>query len=219
MSRIPRRNREAPPPSGQPTPPPPDVASGGAVVADPPPAPVPPLPVAPPVVAALPASPPVPAPPVKLLPEQPAVVDMLQRIINSQRQAGQKFLLLVIPEGDWPRREEYDTIERLIDAIRRRDKTPCSVYAFLGYPLIISKGPFRFLETPFGAKLPLFDPVASGDSETEHGWLGSDDDLSWDYGPLTPPDATTATDEPVSDDMDTGQDGDDTCPFPVVDGS
>lgn len=121
-------------------------------------------------------------------PDQPVVIDLLSKLVNSQRQPGQKFILVVLPESDNPRIEEHDTVEKLIAAIRGYDKTDCSVFAMLGHRLPITKRPFRFLKTPFGGNIPLFDPTGV-DAEEDHGWMGKDPLPDPTMGiPQTPPD-------------------------------
>ncbi len=41
----------------------------------------------------------------------------------------------------------------------------------MGTRLPITKGPLRFLKTPYG-NLPLFDPVDESAPEADHGWMG-----------------------------------------------
>jgi len=104
--------------------------------------------------------------------DNPALTTLLTQVFNSQRQTGQKFILLVMPEDDWPRTEEFLDVQQLVNRIKELDGQPVHLYAFMGHRLQITKGPNRYLQTPIGA-LPLFD-IPAGDTaeEEDHGWVG-----------------------------------------------
>lgn len=103
----------------------------------------------------------------------PAVASLLKQTLNNQRTQAQKFLLLVLPEDDWPRLHEYEDVNQLITAIKELLGTNCHIFPFLGHKLGITEGPNRFLITPYGP-LPLFDiPEPDQIGEAEYGWVGS----------------------------------------------
>jgi hypothetical protein len=105
-------------------------------------------------------------------PSQPGVVDLFMRVVDAQRQATQRFCLLIVPEDNYPRFEEFDTVAALVTAIRSYADTDFHLFPFLGTRLPITKGPFRFLRTPFGGNIPLFDMIDENAPEEEHGWMG-----------------------------------------------
>lgn len=102
----------------------------------------------------------------------PAVSSLLAQTLNNQRTQAQKFLLVELPEDDWPRLHEYETIEQLLEGIKTRLGQNCHLFPFLGHKLAITQGPNRFLITPYGP-LPLFDiPEPDQVDEAEYGWVG-----------------------------------------------
>jgi hypothetical protein len=102
----------------------------------------------------------------------PAMASMLTQLMNSQRPPAQKFMLVVLPEDDWPRVEEYNDISELIASIQTLLGTPCHLFPFLGNKLTITQGPNHFLLTPMGP-IPLFTlPEPAEDNAVEHGWVG-----------------------------------------------
>ena len=111
-------------------------------------------------------------PPGALPVDNPALTSLLTQVFNSQRQTGQRFILMVLPEDDWPRSEEFLEVQQLVDRVKELLGTPVHLYAFMGHRLQITKGPNRYLQTPIGA-LPLFD-IPAGDTaeEEDHGWMG-----------------------------------------------
>ncbi len=129
----------------------------------------------------------------------PAVASLVAQVLNAQRQVGQKFLLLVLPEDDWPRCEEFDTVDGLVSRIKALLGEPCHLFPFMGTQLTITQGPNRFLRTPLGA-VPLFDiPDPDTSDPTEYGWVGPS--LAQ---PGPPPPEDDDEDAPVSaDDTDT----------------
>ena len=139
-------------------------------------APVPPPPasqaMAPAILVPVPQAP--PAPPMFQAPhDQPVVQDLMRSLIDSQRQAGQNFYLVVIPDDGVPRVEEFQAVGAIIDRIIELLGTECALFPFLGHKLGITKGPTRFLRTPFGGMLPLFriPPPEEADVD-ETGWVG-----------------------------------------------
>jgi hypothetical protein len=146
--------------------------------------PEPPPPAPPPVVTEaqmLPRPTQVGPAPRSIPPTQPAVLDLVAQIVNSQRKVGEAFHLVVLPEDGFPVVESHNTIEELIRATRARLKAECAVFPFLGYKFAVTKGPFRFLKTPFGANIPLFDAPPDDLEEEPHGWVGSEP-----YAPVMP---------------------------------
>lgn len=102
----------------------------------------------------------------------PAVSSLLAQTLNNQRTQAQKFLLVELPEDDWPRLHEFETIEQLLTGIKERLGSNCHLFPFLGHKLAITQGPNRFLITPYGP-LPLFDiPEPDNVDEAEYGWVG-----------------------------------------------
>lgn len=103
----------------------------------------------------------------------PAVQDLLYQLLNRQKAADQCYYLVVIAEDALPRVEEYLRIEEMIARIREYTEQEVAVFPFLGYYLPISKGPYRYLKTPFGHVLPVFQIPEPDALEFEpHGWLG-----------------------------------------------
>ena len=116
-----------------------------------------------------------PADQVAALPlHDPAVASLMLTAMNQQRHVGQKFLLVIVPEDNWPRVETHDEIQTCLDAIKELLGSNCHVYAFMGQQMKITAGPNRFLHTPMGP-MPLFDiPTPDAVEEEELGWLGTD---------------------------------------------
>jgi len=104
--------------------------------------------------------------------QDPTIASLLSAALTNQRQAAQKFHLIIFPENDWPRCEEYTTADELVAVLKSLLGTNCHVYPFLGHRMVVTAGPHHFLKTPYGA-LPLFDLTGpDGAQEVEHGWLG-----------------------------------------------
>lgn len=96
---------------------------------------------------------------------------LLLQLLNSGRQMDQKFYLVVVPDDEHPRLLSYDTVEDMLAGIRQYLDTPTSLFPLLGVSMQISKGPNRFLITPFG-NLPLFVlPTESLEVEVD-GYVG-----------------------------------------------
>lgn len=108
----------------------------------------------------------------KLSADVPAVHTLISTLLNQTRAADQRYHLVVLPEDDWPRTEEFDDVKDMIARVQELLDTPCHLFPFLGTKLAITKGPNRFLRTPLGA-LPLFDIPTEGQMDDEdHGWMG-----------------------------------------------
>ncbi len=124
----------------------------------------------------------------------PAMASLITQSLNVNRQADQKFVLLILPEDNWPRCEEFDVVQQLVARIKELLGTPCCLHAFLGHRLNITAGPHRFLTTPMGS-LPLFDlPEPERAPLAEFGWVGADMD--------TPQAPLTDTEEPEYEEPD-----------------
>jgi hypothetical protein len=107
--------------------------------------------------------------------QMPSVQGIVQQMLNTQRAADQQFYLVIVPEDADPTMRECNTIEQLTNTIREFLGTRTSLFPFLGYPLRISRGPNRFMATPFGT-LPLFDLPQEDQLEFETaGYVGPDD--------------------------------------------
>ena len=123
----------------------------------------------------------------------PATASLLLATLNSQRQVGQKFLIVVVADDDWPHIHEYEDINTCIEEIKQWIGTNTFVFAFMGQRMPISAGPNSFLQTPMGP-MPLFDiPEAKDFTEAEYGWLG--DELHTEQPPQTA-EPLTEEDEP-----------------------
>lgn len=131
----------------------------------------------------------------------PAVQTLISSLLNQGRNADQRYHLVVLPEDDWPRTEEFDDVNDMIARIRELLTQPCHLFPFLGTRLAITKEPNRFLRTPLGS-LPLFDmPSESEMFDEEHGWVGpaldkpqAPSDVPDDYGDEEVPEEEQAAD-------------------------
>lgn len=102
----------------------------------------------------------------------PTVQAMVMQLFNQSKLAGQEFHMVVLPEDDWPAIETYDTIEKLIEAIKGYLGTPTHIFPFVGQVMGITSGPNHHLRTPYGM-LPLFSiPTEDDVEEVEYGWVG-----------------------------------------------
>ncbi len=129
-----------------------------------------------------------------LMQTQPAFTSMMVHALNTQRTAGQKFILLVLPADQWPRCEEFDDVSLLMGRIKELIGTPCCLFPFLGHRLGITEGPNRFLQTPVGP-LPLFVLPDGQTAGTEaFGWVG--DSMDRPQAPMSEaPEPDVAADE------------------------
>jgi len=134
-----------------------------------------PLPESPPISQEPPwVDPPSPTP-TSLSTEQmqmPAAQSLVLQLANHNRGQSQKFHLVIIPDDDHPCVRTYDVIEDMIADMQQYFDTPTSLFPVMGDLLQISKGPNRYLVTPFG-NLPLFALPGSGELEFENdGFVG-----------------------------------------------
>lgn len=101
-----------------------------------------------------------------------ATDSLLRATLNANRRVHQSFHVLVIPEDNWPRVEPFDDIDATIARVKSLLGTNCHLFVFMGQRLTITKGPNRFLQTPYGS-LPLFDiPAPDAVDAEDHGWVG-----------------------------------------------
>lgn len=136
---------------------------------------------------------------VEQLRHQPTAQSLIQQLVTSSMAKDQKFYLVKFPEDALPSVEEFETIEPMVARIIELLGTETAVYPFMGYWLGITKGPLRYLVTPFGM-LPLYQLPKPDEVEVDTtGWLGREP-------PVTVPLAPTHTDvveqdEPEDDDV------------------
>jgi hypothetical protein len=102
-----------------------------------------------------------------------AVGSLLTAVLNQRRDVGSKFHMLLIPETDLPSLQSFDTIDELKAAIKTKLDMAVHVYCFMGHSLRVTKGPFHFLHTPYGA-IPLHDIPAPTEDDVIDGWMGTD---------------------------------------------
>ena len=133
---------------------------------------------------------------IEQLRHQPAAQSMIQQLITSTMAKDQKFYLVKMPEDAFPSVEEFDTVEPLIERIVELVGQETALFPFMGYWLGITKGPLRYLVTPFGM-LPLYKLPKPGEIEVDtSGWVGREAPV------IVPAMATAAT----SDDQDEEED-------------
>lgn len=140
----------------------------------------------------------------------PALTSMLMQVMNAQRPAAHRFILMVLPEDNWPTIEEFDDIAVLVARIKEFLGKPVCLFAFLGNRLTITAGDNRYLMTPMGS-IPLFElPDPEQATAAEFGWVGpsmdkprapTDEDGGADLPDETEPDAAPQpVDESPQDD-------------------
>ena len=101
-----------------------------------------------------------------------ATQSLIAQIANYNRANGQEFILVVLPDDNWPTCETFNTIDGLVDRIKELDGSNVCLFPFLGVQLGITQGTNRFLTTPFG-NIPLFDiPDPSQAGTAAYGWVG-----------------------------------------------
>jgi hypothetical protein len=104
----------------------------------------------------------------------PVVSDLVQQVLNNQRLSSQMFYLVVLPEDGHPRMEQFSNVTSLIAKLQEwiDDESEISVFPFVGNYMPLTKGPNRFLVTPYGP-LPLFEiPDPESMEIEEHGYVG-----------------------------------------------
>lgn len=101
-----------------------------------------------------------------------ALGSLMSAVLNQKRDVNTKFHMLLIPEAAPPVTHVFDSVEELRAAIRGHLGTSTYVFCFLGHALRITKGPFHFLQTPYGA-VPLHDiPTPTDQESLTDGWVG-----------------------------------------------
>lgn len=101
-----------------------------------------------------------------------ALGSLMSAVLNQKRDVDTKFHMLLVPEAAVPAMYSFDSVEELRAAIKGHLGTSTYVFCFLGHALRITKGPFHFLQTPYGA-VPLHDIPAPTDQESlTDGWVG-----------------------------------------------
>jgi hypothetical protein len=105
----------------------------------------------------------------------PAVQDLVRKVVDSRRMASQQFHLVVLPEDGHPELIQFDTVDELISKVQELIDTEVSLFPFVGNYMPLTKGPNRFLITPYGS-LPLFEmPDPEALQTEEHGYVGPPD--------------------------------------------
>lgn len=101
-----------------------------------------------------------------------ALGSLMSAVLNQKRDVDTKFHMLLIPEAAAPAMHAFDSVEELRVAIKGHLGTSTYIFCFLGHALRITKGPFHFLQTPYGA-VPLHDIPSPTDQESlTDGWVG-----------------------------------------------
>jgi len=125
----------------------------------------------------------------KMLSKVPAAQLLLKQVMDSQQVEGQQFHLVMLPEDGYPQLETFTSVDELIEKIRECFGQEISLFPFMGNYMPITKGPNRYLMTPFG-NLPLFViPDADEVDIEEHGYVGPDPTT------LDPPEAARPPEE------------------------
>lgn len=135
----------------------------------------------------------------------PAYRSMVEQVMTQQRPASQKFYIVVLPEDEWPRCEEFSDMTEMVDRIKGLIGTGVCLFPFLGHQLTITEGVNRFLLTPMGS-IALFDlPNPENTPVAKNGWVGPSMDT---------PQAPTEENEPAYSEDDEPQMSQDTPPEP-----
>ena len=101
-----------------------------------------------------------------------ALGSLMSAVLNQKRDVDTRFHMLLIPEAAAPAMHAFDSVEELRVAIKGHLGTSTYIFCFLGHALRITKGPFHFLQTPYGA-VPLHDIPSPTDQESlTDGWVG-----------------------------------------------
>jgi DNA mismatch repair ATPase MutL len=115
-----------------------------------------------------------PVDPNQLSPEIPALQSLVYQLLSTKKAADQQFYVVVVPEDAKPHVRAFEDASEMITAINELLGTPVSIFPFMGYKLGITKGPNRFISTPYGA-LPLFVIPKVGEMEFEEdGYVGEE---------------------------------------------
>lgn len=142
---------------------------------------------------------------------QPPLSPLRQLLQEQLRQHEPQLILAILPETGVLRHEtfsnEADLHRRLRELLDSEEEVSVSIS--VGFRLLISKPPLRYIVTPWG-RTPLFEPLVDELSVEEDGFLGRRyDDL---LPPAEEPDEDEEEEEDAADQHD--EDEDDT---PTVD--
>lgn len=135
-----------------------------------------------------------------------AVGSLLTAVLNQRRDVGSKFHMLLIPETELPSLQSFDTIEELKAAIKPKLDTSVHVYCFMGHSLRVTKGPFHFLQTPYGA-IPLHEVPTPTADDVIDGWMGTETPVTDFSLPATESAADTSDDADIQTFDDEDDDG------------
>lgn len=103
---------------------------------------------------------------------QPSLQQLISSLISTHLRPGDRFYLVVVPDGGRPEVRQFDTLDGLVAGIRELEGQPVSVIPFCGMQFRISKGPWRHLLTPFG-NVPLYTLPDGNELEADEvGYLG-----------------------------------------------
>ena len=101
-----------------------------------------------------------------------AVSSLMYAVLNQRRDVDTKFHMLLVPESAAPSMHVFDTVDDLRLAVRSHLGTSTYVFCYLGHALRITKGPFHFLQTPYGS-IPLNEiPSPTDQGALLNGWVG-----------------------------------------------
>lgn len=130
-----------------------------------------------------------------------AVQSLLLQVMQSQKQTVTKFHLLVVPDGEWPRTEEFETVQLLVTRLKELQGEACHAFAYMGTRLPVTAGPHPHLKTPYG-DLPLFDLAPA--AEISDGWMGAAAAPRASFADLPAPGALNLDEEdtPAADDLE-----------------
>jgi hypothetical protein len=116
-------------------------------------------------------------------------------MIEGGRRVGQKYHIVVLPETEYPRLETFETVPEMIQRIQVLLGDEVSLFPFVGNFMPITKGPHRFLLTPYGP-LPLFHIPTPEELEMEAtGYVGP---TPTEFAIPIPRDAPVPIPQPVS---------------------
>lgn len=126
-----------------------------------------------------------------------------ETMINRCKAPDQKFYLVVLPDNAFPRIEEYESIELLRRGIQNLIGQNVWLFPFMGYHFGISRGPHRYLMTPFGP-LPLFEtPDPQTAQLEEDGFVGIvEEELEAPSAPSDGPEVRQPTTQDRQDEED-----------------
>lgn len=131
-----------------------------------------------------------------------ALGSLMSAVLNQKRDVDSRFYMLLIPETAVPVTHAFDSVEELRIAIKGHLGTSTYIFCFLGHALRITKGPFHFLQTPYGA-VPLHDiPSPTEQESLIDGWVGPELPVTEFVRQSVAADEVTADEEDDDDVMD-----------------